>query len=527
MDSSSQSPSEPPAVPSPHLPPPSTLPSATTFALAPPQPSPNANPNINPNSFPNQNQNQNQNQNPNSKTSTPLPNQPSPQQQSLPTSQQITRPSSALTGAWQPPSHFSHFPSPSPSASSGPHSTMVSPSSRPVSASSPAQRGGIAIGVPAHQPSSAPQPAPFSASYGQHFGGLGRGGVSISEPASNATSSQVRPPMQGMQGLGMLGSSGSSSQMLQRPVQSSLRPPSTPNSASQSFQGHGLLRVPSTNSPSSSLPSTSQNIQPSNQPWLPSTSQGKPPLPSPSYRPQANSPSIQQRSHIPQQQNHPLGPASQQQQISSTPQQQPSQSHQQQENFAQQFQPSRGSQGLPHQQQVARAQGPVNQKASPLAPPQTNNTNTQTMSQSRAITAETEEPCSRILSKRSICELVNQIDPSERLDPEVEDILVDLAEEFVESITTFGCSLAKHRRSTTLEAKDILLHLEKNWNITLPGFGSDEIKIFKKPLINDTHRERLAAVKKSIVASEMANTRSSAGQATGNTKSNLAKTPAV
>lgn len=106
-----------------------------------------------------------------------------------------------------------------------------------------------------------------------------------------------------------------------------------------------------------------------------------------------------------------------------------------------------------------------------------------------------EEPCSRILSKRSIGKLVNQIDPSERLDPEVEDILVDLAEEFVESITTFGCSLAKHRKSTTLEAKDILLHLEKNWNLTLPGFGSDEIKIFRKPLTNDTHRERLAAVK--------------------------------
>ena len=96
---------------------------------------------------------------------------------------------------------------------------------------------------------------------------------------------------------------------------------------------------------------------------------------------------------------------------------------------------------------------------------------------------------------KKIYSLVNQIDPSERLDPEVEDILVDLAEEFVESITTFGCSLAKHRKSTTLEAKDILLHLEKNWNLTLPGFGSDEIKIFRKPLTNDTHRERLAAVK--------------------------------
>ncbi|KGN48255.1 transcription initiation factor TFIID subunit 12 [Cucumis sativus] len=511
MDSSSQSPSEPPPASSPHLPPTSTAPSATNPVTVPPQSSPNANPNINPSSF--------QNQNPNSKASTPLPNQPPQQTQSLPTSQQITRPSTALSATWQPPSHFSHFSSPSPSASSS------VPSPRPVSASSPAQRSGVAIGVPAHQPTPSPQPAPFSASYGQHFGGLGRGGVSISDGASNSNPSQVRPPMQGMQGLGMLGSSGSSSQMLHRPVQSSLRPPSTPNSASQNFQGHGLLRVPSTSSPSSSLPNTSQGMQPTNQPWLPSSSQGKPPLPTPSYRPQANSPAMQQRSHIPQQQNHPLTPVSQQQQISSAPQQQPAQSHQPQEHFAQQFQQSRSSQGLPHQQQAARAQGPANPKASPLAPPQTNNA--QALTPSRAITAEMEEPCSRILSKRSIGKLVNQIDPSERLDPEVEDILVDLAEEFVESITTFGCSLAKHRKSTTLEAKDILLHLEKNWNLTLPGFGSDEIKIFRKPLTNDTHRERVAAVKKSIVASEMASTRSSAGQAAGNTKSSLTKTPAV
>uniref|UniRef100_A0A9I9DX70 Transcription initiation factor TFIID subunit 12 domain-containing protein n=1 Tax=Cucumis melo TaxID=3656 RepID=A0A9I9DX70_CUCME len=440
MDSSSQSPSEPPAASSPQLPPASTVSSATNSVAVPPQSSPNANPSVNPSSF--------QNQNPNSKASTPLPNQPSQQIQSLPTSQQITRPSTAL--------------------------------------------GGVAIGVPAHQPSPSPQPAPFSASYGQHFGGLGRGGVSISDGASNSNPSQknkdmiwkanvrtkvkVRPSMQGMQGLGMLGSSGSSSQMLHRPVQSSLRPPSTPNSASQSFQGHGLLRVPSTSSPSSSLPNTSQGMQPTNQPWLPSSSQGKPPLPTPSYRPQANSSAMQQRSHIPQQQNHPLTPVSQQQQISSAPQQQPAQSHQPQEHFAQQFQPSRSSQGLPHQQQAARAQGPANPKASPLPPAQTNNA--QASAPSRAITAEMEEPCSRILSKRSIGKLVNQIDPSERLDPEVEDILVDLAEEFVESvqislcnvivsphtqmmITTFGCSLAKHRKSTTLEAKDILLHLGK------------------------------------------------------------------
>ncbi|KAG6604303.1 hypothetical protein SDJN03_04912, partial [Cucurbita argyrosperma subsp. sororia] len=131
MDSSSQSPSEPPAASSPHPPPATTVSSATTSVAAPPQSSPNANPNINPSSF--------QNQNPNSKASKLL----------CPTSRHNSNSLSPL------------------------HST-----------------GGISIGVPAHQPTPSPQPASFSASYGQHFGGLGRGGVSMSEPASNATPSQ-------------------------------------------------------------------------------------------------------------------------------------------------------------------------------------------------------------------------------------------------------------------------------------------------------------------------------------------------
>ncbi|KAI3471957.1 hypothetical protein Pfo_028645 [Paulownia fortunei] len=143
----------------------------------------------------------------------------------------------------------------------------------------------------------------------------------------------------------------------------------------------------------------------------------------------------------------------------------------------------------------------------------------------KTATADTEESSNRIVSKRSIQELVNQIDPSEKLDPEVEDILVDIAEDFVESITTFGCSLAKHRKSTTLEAKDIILHLERNWNMTLPGFGGDEIKIYKKPIVSEIHRERLAAIKKSVLATDMIS-KNSSGPSGGNAKGHLAKGPA-
>jgi len=107
------------------------------------------------------------------------------------------------------------------------------------------------------------------------------------------------------------------------------------------------------------------------------------------------------------------------------------------------------------------------------------------------------DPSSKqVLSKRKIQELVSQIDPREKIDPEVEDALLEIADDFIESLTNFGCMLAKHRKSDTLEAKDIQLHLEKNWSIRIPGFGSDEIKPLKKVILTDAHKQRLALLKK-------------------------------
>ncbi|KAJ7971533.1 transcription initiation factor TFIID subunit 12 [Quillaja saponaria] len=477
---------------------------------------------------------QNQSQNPNSKPPTPLPHQSAPCPPPPRPPSTFTR---TLPQQQQQQSHFPHFSSPlsslpsSPgSASSG--SSLPSTGSPSVSGAQP-PRGGMAIGVPA--PHHSPSP-PFSSSFGQHFGGLGRGGVNVPESASTSNAAQARTPMQGMQGMGTVGSLGSSSQIRpggipshhqQRPVQSSLRPPSAPNNQStnsQSFQGHGIMRTSSVGSPASSSPNVSQSMQSHTQPWLSSGPQGKPPLPSPSYRQQLNSQTLQQRSHIPQPQQHPLPSASQQQHMSSMQQQQPSPSNQSQEPFGQQVPTSRAAQPLPHQPQITRVQGVGNQKPSSLAMAQPGPVALGT--QNRFANADADESCHRILSKRSISELVNQVDPSEKMDPEVEDILVDIAEDFVESITRFGCSLAKHRKSTTLEAKDILLHLEKNWNMTLPGFGGDEIKGYRRPLTSEIHKERLAAIKKSVSITEGAHIKNSSGQAAGNAKGSLAKPPA-
>ncbi|KAG0224970.1 Transcription initiation factor TFIID subunit 12 [Actinomortierella wolfii] len=99
-----------------------------------------------------------------------------------------------------------------------------------------------------------------------------------------------------------------------------------------------------------------------------------------------------------------------------------------------------------------------------------------------------------LLTKRKIQEMVAQIDPSERLEPEVEDILLELADEFIESVTQFACKLAQHRKSNTLEVKDVQLHLERNWNIRIPGFASEEIRSVRKSTVPSSHSQKVTAV---------------------------------
>ncbi|KAI9295237.1 hypothetical protein K502DRAFT_291205 [Neoconidiobolus thromboides FSU 785] len=93
----------------------------------------------------------------------------------------------------------------------------------------------------------------------------------------------------------------------------------------------------------------------------------------------------------------------------------------------------------------------------------------------------------KLVSKRRIQDLVSKINPLERMDPDAEDILLEIADEFIESVVGTACRLAKHRKTQNLEVKDVQLHLERNWNIRIPGFASEEIRTIRKPNISNSY----------------------------------------
>jgi transcription initiation factor TFIID subunit 12 len=75
-----------------------------------------------------------------------------------------------------------------------------------------------------------------------------------------------------------------------------------------------------------------------------------------------------------------------------------------------------------------------------------------------------------------------------------QQLLLNIADEFIDSVTNFACRLSKHRGGDTLEVRDLQLHLgefmssvsifmtdmlpkERNHNIRIPGFASDDTRI--------------------------------------------------
>ncbi|XP_050442215.1 transcription initiation factor TFIID subunit 12 [Adelges cooleyi] len=101
-----------------------------------------------------------------------------------------------------------------------------------------------------------------------------------------------------------------------------------------------------------------------------------------------------------------------------------------------------------------------------------------------------------LLTKTRLRELVKEVDPNEQLEEDVEDLLLQLSDDFVDELVKAACAFAKHRKSNMIEVKDVQLYLERYLNMWIPGFGTDELRAYKKAPITEAHKQRTALIKK-------------------------------
>ncbi|ABN68491.2 Transcription initiation factor TFIID subunit 12 (TBP-associated factor 12) (TBP-associated factor 61 kDa) (TAFII-61) (TAFII61) (TAFII-68) (TAFII68) [Scheffersomyces stipitis CBS 6054] len=105
----------------------------------------------------------------------------------------------------------------------------------------------------------------------------------------------------------------------------------------------------------------------------------------------------------------------------------------------------------------------------------------------------------RALTKRKLSELISTMgvdegDGKTNIDGNVEELLLDLADEFINSVTSFSCRLAKHRKVDSIDTKDVQLHLERNWNIKIPGYAMDEIRSTRKLQPSTSYNQKVQGV---------------------------------
>lgn len=95
----------------------------------------------------------------------------------------------------------------------------------------------------------------------------------------------------------------------------------------------------------------------------------------------------------------------------------------------------------------------------------------------------------RVLSKRKLDELVRQVTGSAPastdgsnnvLAPDVEEAMLELADDFVDTLVTQACKLAKLRANQTLDIRDVQIVLERNYGIRVPGYSLEEARVVKK-----------------------------------------------
>ncbi|RAL10528.1 putative transcription initiation factor TFIID subunit 12 [Aspergillus homomorphus CBS 101889] len=103
----------------------------------------------------------------------------------------------------------------------------------------------------------------------------------------------------------------------------------------------------------------------------------------------------------------------------------------------------------------------------------------------------------RVLSKKMLDILVRQVTgggEGEGLTPDAEEFILQMADDFVDDVVTSACRIAKLRPSSTLEIRDLQLVLERQYNMRISGFSTDDLRTIKKPQPTQGWTQKMSAI---------------------------------
>jgi transcription initiation factor TFIID subunit 12 len=71
---------------------------------------------------------------------------------------------------------------------------------------------------------------------------------------------------------------------------------------------------------------------------------------------------------------------------------------------------------------------------------------------------------------------------------------METADEFVDNVLTHACRLAKLRPDQTLDIRDIQTVLERNYNIRIPGYATDEARVVRRVQPSSGWHQKMNAI---------------------------------
>jgi transcription initiation factor TFIID subunit 12 len=94
----------------------------------------------------------------------------------------------------------------------------------------------------------------------------------------------------------------------------------------------------------------------------------------------------------------------------------------------------------------------------------------------------------------TISDLLHKIDPSASIDPLAEELVLDIADDFIDSIVSLAAESARIRGSPTLQADDVNYVIQRKFGSLGIAHATGEIAHRPDFIPNEAHLKRLRAV---------------------------------